>query len=438
MQSKLETRSKKCKPQVQVASTDLHLQHGTCNSPGTCNFLPGFTLTELLVVIGIIAILIGLLLPVVNRVRRIAYVADTENEISQISNACNQYYSTFHAYPGPLSNDQTAGNGGTIVNPNPITMEIYTSTGGAAPTYTTLSSPWPTKWYVTGAENLVLGLMGGLRIDPGPPTGVAVGTLAFAPAEVGLGPLNLSPSFPGRTPSFFSTGSNYLMWCETNPSGVYSQLLSTNVSQTVQYNAAQTPEPFTDQAGATASDSPIPEFVDRFPSPGPMPILYLRARTGAQGVVSDGTIANPVTTATALYQYDLRDITPYTYCNTKGASIGLPVPASGSKYYHDLWALGSVTYPPSPPVTYLKSAIVPAGPPNPNPGPAQTIDSSANSNSIADAFSYFVNAAIPPTGADPNYTGRPRAVDQFILISAGPDGIYGTADDITSFGDVSQ
>jgi hypothetical protein len=55
---------------------------------------------------------------------------------------------------------------------------------------------------------------------------------------------------------------------------------------------------------------------------------------------------------------------------------------------------------------------------------------------------YFANGSIPPTNttndATVNYSGRPRAVDQFILISAGPDGIYGTADDITSFGDVSQ
>ncbi|MGD0389434.1 MAG: hypothetical protein ABSC42_10820 [Tepidisphaeraceae bacterium] len=83
---------------------------------------------------------------------------------------------------------------------------------------------------------------------------------------------------------------------------------------------------------------------------------------------------------------------------------------------------------------------MPAGPPNPNPGATQTI--TTNTSSIGDAFSYFINTAIPPTDTSStaaiDNTGRPRAVDQFILISAGPDGIYGTSDDITSFGDVSQ
>jgi hypothetical protein len=45
--------------------------------------------------------------------------------------------------------------------------------------------------------------------------------------------------------------------------------------------------------------------------------------------------------------------------------------------------------------------------------------------------------SIPPTG-DLQTTGTPRAKDGYILISAGADGMYGTLDDITSFGDVQQ
>jgi hypothetical protein len=61
---------------------------------------------------------------------------------------------------------------------------------------------------------------------------------------------------------------------------------------------------------------------------------------------------------------------------------------------------------------------------------------------VPDSFSFFVNSSITPTDFSKpnnvNYSSRPRSVDQFILISAGPDGIYGNADDIASFGDVSQ
>jgi len=375
-----------------------------------------FTIVELLVVIGIIIILMGILLPVVKKVRYAAYTADTQNEISQISNACNQYYSTFHAYPGPLSNDYIEGvnapTPGTIAAPTAHRLTLFVP--GNPPSY----SPFANASYpITGTENLVLGLMGGLRLNPtatdnsvnqNPPPPA----LAFAPTDVGLGPLNLNSLNPGRAPSFLTTGSNYLLWCQTPGS---------SVTQNAQYNSAMTLTPFRDGSQTPANDSPIPEFVDRYPSPGPLPILYIRARTGAHGVVSDGTITDAVLTSqTALYQYDLREITPYT--NTH---IGLVADDnSGNAVTHNLLALSAGPAPSSPPVAVTKAGVYYTTAVSPKP---------------ADSFSYFVNSSIPPTNiSDPNYYGRPRAVDTFILISAGPDGIYGTADDITSFGDVSQ
>ncbi len=82
-------------------------------------------------------------------------------------------------------------------------------------------------------------------------------------------------------------------------------------------------------------------------------------------------------------------------------------------------------WPPNPPVA--KSGVANIPPPG---------------TTVLDAFAYFANKATTPTNVTSgdyiNNTARPRSADQFILISAGPDGIYGTADDITSFGDVSQ
>src|ERR1700722_762391 len=64
-----------------------------------------FTLIELLVVIGIIGILVGLLIPVVGKMRMSGYEVSTRNEILEIGNACHHYYDDFRAFPGPISNN---------------------------------------------------------------------------------------------------------------------------------------------------------------------------------------------------------------------------------------------------------------------------------------------------------------------------------------------
>lgn len=309
-----------------------------------------FTLLELLVVIGMIVVLIGLLFPVIAGLHLSSYAASTQAQISQLRNAIENYCNDWHAYPGPLSNQQ-------IIGRTPPLSGVVGNGANAAGNITML-------------ENLVLGLLGGLT-----PTGTNGGAV-YMPAALGRGPVSL---------------------VATNPTNYRSYLADSATAGWLSSGG------FTDMGGTAANDTNIPEFVDRFPDP--LPILYLRAKPGALGIVSPDTTAGDTG---LIFQYDIAQLTPYTAVKLGGKTHGLQNVGSA--------AVDLATAKDNPPLDALPYLRDP------------TRDSSNN----------YVKVAItsPPLASDGNVDGVPRQQNGYMLIAAGKDRVYGTFDDITSFGSV--
>lgn len=315
---------------------------------------PAFTLVELLVVIFIIAVLVGILIPVVGRVRRSAKSAATQQTIATISGAIDRFYQDWHRYPGPIPN--------AIIHTSSLTVN------------TSEIATYDTTWdatKITGTENLVLELLGGLKYDAG------TGNTYYDPTLVGAGAMKPNDAQHRRIKTYLEPSPEILSW----------RLDS----------AGKKTGRFQDDAGQ-ADDTIIPEFVDNFNSP--LPILYIRSNAGATDIAYNSDV-----TPTPIQQYDLAQIKGYT-----GSNIGVGM--SPAKDF------------------YNNNTKVPS---NPAYHGLKTVNSTAT---MSEGAGYYYPYDLYPYLTNPAIANTPRNKDGFILISAGPDRIYGTDDDICNFGSV--
>jgi len=101
-----------------------------------------FTLIELLVVIAIIAILVGLLFPAFKAVQNQARQTQAKNDLTQIVNAVNAFYTDYGRYPVAGTTETTFGPGGNPTTNQTLFTELRgcTAVTGSCPAVATINT----------------------------------------------------------------------------------------------------------------------------------------------------------------------------------------------------------------------------------------------------------------------------------------------------------